>query len=57
VTAAEQKAPVEGQSTADVCPSCGKGQMVIVEISHPTSRHQRDEVCATTLEQAGFDTS
>jgi Putative transposase/Transposase zinc-binding domain len=52
-----QKEPVDGPSAANVCPSCGKGRMVIVEIFHPTPPHQRDEVWATTLEQAGFDTS
>ena len=52
-----QKEPVEGPSAANVCPSCGKGRMVIVEIFHPTPPHQREEVWATTLEQAGFDTS
>jgi hypothetical protein len=52
-----QEEPVEGQSTGDVCPSCGKGRMVIVEIFEPTPPHQTEEVWATTLEQAGFDTS
>jgi putative transposase/transposase-like zinc-binding protein len=52
-----QKEPVEEPIAANVCPSCGKGRMVIIEIFHPTPPHQREEVWATTLEQAGFDTS
>jgi hypothetical protein len=57
VTSAEEKAPVEGQSASDVCPSWGKGGIVIVEIIQPPPTHQREEVWATTLEQAGFNTS
>jgi hypothetical protein len=53
----EPKEPVEGQDTAQVCPSCGKGRMVIVEIFEPPPTPQREAVWATTLEQAGFDSS
>jgi Putative transposase len=33
------KEPVEGQSTATLCPSCGKGRMVMVEMLRPLSTH------------------
>ena len=49
--------PVEGQSTADLCPSCGKGRMVIVEMLRPPRTHQLQEVREPTLVRAGFDTS
>lgn len=52
-----KKVPVQGQSTGDVCPSCGKGRMVIVETFRPAATHRRERVWATTLEQAGFDSS
>ena len=51
------KEPVEGQSAANVCPSCGKGLMVIVETLRPPPTHPREAVWSPTLEQAGFDTS
>jgi hypothetical protein len=49
--------PVEGQSTAILCPSCGKGRMVIVETLRPPPTHQGKEAGVPTLEQARFDTS
>ena len=36
-----QKEPVEGQTAANLCPSCGKGRMVIVETLRPTPTHPR----------------
>jgi hypothetical protein len=49
--------PVEGQRTATLCPSCGKGRMVMVEMRRPPPTRQRREPWVPTLEQAGFDTS
>jgi hypothetical protein len=51
------KEPVEGPSTANLCPSCGNGRMVIVETLRPTRTHQGQEAGAPTLKQARFDTS
>jgi Putative transposase/Transposase zinc-binding domain len=51
------KETVEGQSTANVCPSCGKGLMVIAETLRLTPTHPRMAVLSPALEQAGFDTS
>ena len=50
--------PVEGQTTADLCPSCGKGRMVIVETLRLTPTRPRVELLSPpALEQVGFDTS
>ena len=49
--------PVEGQTAANLCPSCGKGRMVIVETLRSPPTHQGQETREPTLERAGFDTS
>jgi hypothetical protein len=49
--------PVEGQTTADLCPSCGKGRMAIVETLRPPPTHRMQGAREPTLEPAGFDTS
>jgi hypothetical protein len=51
------KEPVEGPGTANLCPSCGNGRMVIVETLRPPATHQGKEARVPTLEQARFDTS
>ena len=51
------KETAEGWRTANVCPSCGKGWMVIVEMFRPPSTCQSQEARVPTIEQAGFDTS
>ena len=51
------KEPVEGPSTANRCPSCGNGRMVIVETLRPPSTRRRPESWVPAPEQAGFDTS
>jgi Putative transposase/Transposase zinc-binding domain len=51
------KETLEGHSTANTCPSCGKGLMVIAETFRPTPTHPRVEVLSQALEQVGFDTS
>ena len=48
---------VEGQTTADLCPSCGKGRMVLVETLRSSPTHRIQERREPTLEPAGFDTS
>jgi putative transposase/transposase-like zinc-binding protein len=51
----ELKEPVDGQPAANVCPSCGKGRMVIVASFQriPVNRREWGPI----LEQAEFDTS
>jgi Putative transposase len=49
--------PVEGQTTAELCPSCGKGRMVIVETLRPSPTHRIPEAREPTMEPAEFDTS
>jgi hypothetical protein len=49
--------PVEGQTTADLCPSCGKGRMVIMETLWSPPTHREQWAREATLEQAGIDTS
>ncbi len=49
--------PVEGQTTTDLCPSCGKGRMVIVQTLRSPPTHRMQEAREPTLEPAGFDTS
>jgi hypothetical protein len=51
------KEPVEGPSTANLCPSCVKGRMVIVETLRPLPIHHGQEAGMPTLKQARFDTS
>ena len=51
------KEPVVGPSTATLCPSCGKGRMVIVETLRSPRTHRLQEVREPTLVRAGFDTS
>jgi integrase/recombinase XerD len=48
---------VEGQTAANLCPSCGRGRMVIVEMLRSPPTHQGQETRERTLERAGFDTS
>jgi hypothetical protein len=48
---------VDGQTTADLCPACGKGRMVIVEMLQSSPTHRIQERREPTLEPAGFDTS
>ena len=49
--------PVEGQTTADLCPSCGKGRMVIMETLRSPPTHRMQGAREPTSEPAGFDTS
>jgi Putative transposase len=51
------KETVERHRRANVCPSCGKGLMVIAETFRPTPTRPKVEVLPPALEQAGFDTS
>ena len=51
------KDPVEGPSTATLCPSSGKGRMVIVETLRSPPTHRIQEAREPTLGRAGFDTS
>ena len=48
---------VERYSAANVCPSCGKGLMVIAGTLRPTPTHPRAAVWSPAFEPAGFDTS
>jgi hypothetical protein len=50
------KEVVEGPSATKACPSCGEGQMVIVEL-FPSPANRRKQESEPTLEQAGCDTS
>ena len=55
--AAELERVVEGQTEANVCPSCGKGQMVIVETFRATPINQTEQRRVPTLQRPGFDSS
>lgn len=55
--AAELERVVEGQTEANVCPSCGKGQMVIVETFRATPINQTEPRRVPTLQRPGFDSS
>jgi hypothetical protein len=48
---------VEGQSTATLCPSCGKGRMLMFEMLRPPPTYQRQEPWVPTLKHVGLDTS
>jgi hypothetical protein len=51
------KEPVEAPSAATLCPSCGKGRMVIVETLRSPRTHRMHEMREPTLGRAEFDTS
>jgi hypothetical protein len=48
---------VDALSAANVCPSCGKGLMVIAGTLRPTPTHPRTAVWSPAFEPAGLDTS
>jgi Putative transposase len=48
---------VFAHSAANVCPSCGKGLMVVAETLRPTPTHPRAAVWSPAFEPARFDTS
>jgi hypothetical protein len=55
--AAEPRRVAEGQTVVNVCPACGKGQLVIVEALRATPIGQTGRRGAPTLLHPGFDSS